>query len=292
MTPDRWLVLTVPIPSAELHIELTEGLLALGGTAVEDEGDRLTTYVPAPAAFEDFLADATRRLGAVLGRVPALEWRWQDDEDWSARWKDGLEPRQVGRRITVTQPWNPVVDADTLVITVDPGSAFGTGEHPTTRGALRLLEAAVEGGERVLDVGAGSGILSIGAVRLGAERVLAIESDGGAIASARDNLERNEVSERVELVHGVVDDAFLASLGPAASDLVVANVLSGILTPLLAGVARVLAPGGRVILGGILDTEAGGVMAAADAAGLDLLAEDREEGWWSGLFGTAGAPPR
>ncbi len=265
MTPDRWLVLTVRIPSAELSSELTEGLLALGGTAVEDEGDRLATYVPAPAALESFLDAAAAGLGKVLGTEPVLEWRLQDDEDWAARWKDGLGPRKIGRRITVTQPWNPVPAAD-AVITVDPGSAFGTGEHATTRGALRLLEAAVRGGERVLDVGAGSGILSIAAILLGAERALGVESDPGAIDSARANLARNGVEDRIELVCAVVDDDYLAAFGEGAFDLVLANLLSGVVVPLVPGLAGVLDPDGGLILGGILDAEAADVVAAAAAA--------------------------
>jgi ribosomal protein L11 methyltransferase len=189
----------------------------------------------------------------------------------------------------VTQPWNPVAGADTVVITVDPGSAFGTGEHPTTRGALRLLETAIRGGDTVLDVGAGSGILSIAAVLLGAERALAVESDPGAIDSARENLERNGVAERVELVCAEVDVDFMASRTPAF-DVIAANVLSGVLVPLLPGLARGLAPDGRLILAGILDTEAADLEAAAGEAGLGLRAKDWEGEWWAGLFGAGQAP--
>lgn len=285
MTPERWLVLTVRVPSDELRDELAEGLVALGGSAVEEDVDLLTTYVPEPADPAAFVAAAADRLTVLAGREPEILWRWQDDEDWSVRWKEGLAPRAVGPRITVTQPWNPVEDRDgAIVLVIDPSTAFGTGEHATTRGALRLLQEEVAEGHRVLDVGAGSAILAIAAARLGAARVLAVESDGDALATARENLERNGVADRVELVHARVDADYLDRVRGTGFDLVVANVLSGILVPLLPGFAGVVTPDGRVILGGILDTEAADVTERAAVAGLALEASDAEGEWWTGLF--------
>ncbi len=286
MRPDRWLVLTVRAPSEELMDELAEGLVALGGAAVEEELDLLTTYLPPPDDPDAFLAHVTETLTTIADREPEILWRWQDDEDWSVRWKEGLGPRSVGPRITVTQPWNPVEEAgDDIVIVIDPAMAFGTGEHATTRGALRLMQAELKGGERVLDVGSGSGILAIAAARLDADPVLAVESDEDAMETARENLERNGVAERIELVHALVDASYLAAVREDGFDLVVANVLSGILVPLLPALAAALRrPGGRLILGGILDTEAAGVVSAASAAGVAFVREDREGEWWTGLF--------
>lgn len=285
MSPDRWLVLTVRVPSEELGEELAEGLIALGGTAVEQEVDLLTSYFPEPDDPEAFLRDAADRLDERVGGAAEVIWRWQDDEDWSARWKEGLEPRRVGPRVVVTQPWNAVeAGPEDLVIAIEPASAFGTGEHATTRGALRLLQRAVRGGERVLDVGAGSGILSIAAVRLGADRAVAVESDAGAMATAAANLARNGVRDVVDLRNAVVDAAYLEADRGGGFDLIVANVLSGVLVPLLRPMAAALRPGGRVILGGILASEVEDVTAAAVAARLVLEAEDREEEWWTGLL--------
>ncbi|MDX1673768.1 MAG: 50S ribosomal protein L11 methyltransferase [Longimicrobiales bacterium] len=287
MSRTRWIALTVRVPSEELADELAEGLVSLGGLAVEQGVDVLTTYVPEPADPDAFLDTAADRLTAIAGEAPELLWRWQDDEDWSARWKEGLEPRRVGDRIVVTQPWNPVEpEGDDVVIVIDPSSAFGTGEHPTTRGALRLLERAVTGGERVLDVGAGSAILGIAAVRLGAGSVLAVESDPGAIGTAAANIARAGVGDRIELVNAVVDAAYLDSVRERF-DVIAANVLSGVLTPLLPGLRSALRPAGRVILGGIMTDEAGGVRQAAAAAGLEAAAEDREGEWWTALLRAA-----
>jgi ribosomal protein L11 methyltransferase len=289
VSPDRWLVLTVRVPSEELGQELAEGLVALGGAAVEQDVDLLTTYIPEPDDPETFLVGAADRIAAVVGAEPEVIWRWQNDEDWSARWKEGLAPRRVGSRLVVTQPWNEVEPAgDDLVIVIEPASAFGTGEHATTRGALRLLERCVSGGERVLDVGSGSGILSIAALRLGSGPVLAAESDSGALITAAANLERNGATEAVTLVNTVVDADYLESQGPNAFDLVVANVLSGVLVPLLPAFVAALRPGGRVVLGGIMASEVEAVVAAAADAGLVLEAQDREGEWWTGLLRRAG----
>lgn len=285
MSPTRWIVLTVRAPSEELTSELAGGLVSLGGLAVEQDVDLLTTYVPEPDDPETFLEAAADRLAAIAGAEPEVIWRWADDEDWSARWKEGLGPRRVGRRIVVTQPWNPVDGADDdVVIVIDPSSAFGTGEHATTRGALRLLESTVEGGERVLDVGAGSAILSIAAVALGAASALAVESDAGAMAAAAAGIAGAGLQDRITLVNAVVDGAYLETVREDGFDLIVANVLSGVLTPLLPAFRTALRDDGGLILGGIMDHEAGAVRQAATAAGFAVAADDREDGWWTGLM--------
>lgn len=287
MTPTRWIVLTVRVPSEELTHELTEGLFALGGTAVEEDADLLTTYIPEPPDPDGFLRRAADRLSEAAGTEPEMLWRWQADEDWSRRWKEGLEPREIGRRLIVTQPWNPVPGEDgRVVIVIDLATAFGTGEHATTRTALAFLEGAVSAGDRVLDVGTGSGILAIAAARLGAERVLAVESDPDAMDACRENLERNGVAGRVDLECAAVDDAWLAAR-EGRFDVVAANVLSGVLLPLLPALARALRPGGRLILGGILDEESAAMKAAAGPAGLRRTEESLDGEWWTGLFAPA-----
>lgn len=282
--PDRWLVLTVRVPSEELATELSEGLVALGGSSVLEDGDRLVSYLAPPADVGTFLADAGDRLRGIANGDAEISWRWEADQDWSARWRDGLAPRRVGRRLVVTQPWNDVAAAGAdavVVVVIDPATAFGTGEHATTRGVLRLMERVLEGGERVLDVGTGSGILALAAAGLGAGSVLAVESDASSLSNARENLDRSQWAARIELLHGEVDAAFLEDRGDRRFDLIVANVLSGVLVPLLPAFVHALKAGGHMILGGILEPEAPLVLAAAGTAGLALDAEDIEEGWWS-----------
>lgn len=289
MDPDRWLVLRAEAEGAEERAAVAEALIALGGAAIEEQGDALVTYVMPPRDPEAFLAEAEETLRAAAGREARLSWSWQANEDWSERWRRGLGARRVGRRLVVTPSWvRPRSRRGDIVIVIDPEMAFGTGEHATTRGALRLLEAALEPGDRVLDVGTGSGILAIAAARLGAREVLAVESDPDAVTNAADNLERNGVAERVELRCDVVDAAYLRALGPRRFDVIVANILSGVLVPLLGAFNEALDAGGRVILGGILREEAERVAAAARAAGFELVETDEEEEWWSALLRVAG----
>lgn len=276
---NRWLVITLR-PSASANPDLlAKGLIALGGGAVQESDGALISYFPPPEDEAAWLAQVREHLGHDF------EWHWQPDEDWAETWKRGLQPRRVGRHFVVTPTWiTPQVRASDRVIAIDPEMAFGTGEHATTRGALRFIEQCVTPGARVLDVGTGSAILAIGAAMLGAAHVLAVEYDEDAIINARDNIERNRVQDVVELQTALVDEQYLAARGAAAFDVIAANVLSGVLRPLLPAFYQALKPEGRLILGGILEAEADEMIAAAEAAGFTLQAEDLEEEWWGGLF--------
>lgn len=289
MVPEKWLVLELVVSSSADRAALVEELVALGGGAVEERDDRLITYVVPPADAEAFVAEADARLReAAPDGGFRLEWRWRENEDWLEAWRRGLKPRRIGR-LVVTPSWeSPDLGEGDLAVVIDPEMAFGTGEHASTRGVLRLLQQAFRAGDRVLDVGAGSAILSIAAARLGAPEVLAVEADEDAIENARDNIERNGVADVVEFVHALVDDDFLAGQGDGRFDLILANILSGVLVPLLPAFRRALASSGRLILAGILDEESERIAEAAERAGFTLLAEDREEEWWSALFEVAG----
>jgi ribosomal protein L11 methyltransferase len=207
------------------------------------------------------------------------------DEDWLALWRAGLAPRAIGERIIVAPTWSEVDGGpDRIVVRIDPQMAFGTGEHASTRGVLRLLQRAVSEGDRLLDVGTGSAILAIAAALLGASHVVAVESDPEAMENAADNIERNDVTDRVTLLCAPVDGPFLDAYGGGAFDGILANVLSGVLLPLLPAFHRSLAGGGWAILSGILVDEAEAVRAAAADAGFVVETEDVEEQWWSALL--------
>lgn len=285
METDRWLRLSVPLAGRDPGEEraLAAALLALGGAAVLEEDDRLRTHVPEPPVPPAFLREARRRLDrAVAGAGRELSWAWEEDRDWVGRWRRGLEPRRVGRRLVVVPVGTePEPGDDDLVLRLDPGMAFGTAEHGTTRGVLRLMETAVSAGDRVLDVGTGSGILSLAAVRLGAERVVAVDVDPDALEVARRNLERNGAAEAVELLRARVTPELLALLEPLRFDVTVANILGRVLRPLLTSLRRLAAPGGELILGGVLEEEAEGMRASAGEAGWRVVGEDRDDGWWT-----------
>lgn len=277
--PTRWLVISVRASSDAQIDALTEGLLALGGSAVQQQESSLISYVRPPENVDAWLEHARSTLECDV------EWNWQDDQDWSETWKQGLKPRRVGRHFVVAPTWTtPAQRAGDRVISIDPEMAFGTGEHATTRGALRFIEQCVEPGHRILDVGTGSAILAIGAALCGAEHVLAVEYDEDAILNARDNIVRNGVDRIITLETAMVDDAYLRARGNGAFDLIAANVLSSVLQPLLASFHRAIRESGHLILGGILESEADDMIDAARAAGFTLLAEDLEEEWWGALF--------
>lgn len=283
MIPDRWFVLSVRSPSEQLNNELAEGLIALGGASVEEDLDLLTSYYLPPDDPAAFARAAQEHLERLVDRRLEVVWRWEAHTDWAEAWRRGLKPRRVGR-IVVTPSWaEPEPGPDELVIVVDPEMAFGTGEHATTRGALRLLQEALRPGDRVLDIGTGSGILAIAAAELGSGPVLAVEADGDAIENARDNLRRNGVDTRVTLEHAFVDREFLERRGPGAYDLILGNILSGVLRPLLPAFHDALAAGGRLVIGGILEEEADDMIEAAEAAGFELRTEDLEDEWWGAL---------
>lgn len=295
MSTSRWLSLEVELdaPGAPRHL-LARELVELGaGGVLEGEG-ALRAHLPEPEDPEAVLLEVRRRLEeAAPGAVASVSWSWEPDRDWGEAWREGLEPRRVGRRIVVAPSWtDPAPRPEDLVLSLDPGMAFGTGEHGSTRGVLRLLEDAVAAGDRVLDLGTGSGILAVAAVRLGAERVLAVDVDADALEVARENVKRNVAADRVELLRVRADARRLALLEPMRFDVLAANILARVLVPLLEPLSRLAAPGGRLLLGGILEREAPEVRSAAADAGWRPSAEVVDEGWWSARFERDGSEDR
>jgi len=208
------------------------------------------------------------RVGAASRAVPELDWR--------LRWRDGLGPRRLGR-LTVTPSWARDTAPDGPTVVIDPETAFGTGEHGSTRGALLLLDRVIHPGDRVLDLGSGSGILAIAAARLGATRATGIDLDPEAEPIARANAERNGVAERVRFLTG--DAATLAPLlGPV--ELLLSNILRSLNQELLPAVRACLAPGGGAIFAGMEHTERGLFLAALGSAGFRVVDEAVDDGWW------------
>jgi ribosomal protein L11 methyltransferase len=265
-----WTSLRVSAPGQ--LAEASAALFAAGAQGVHEDGPALVTHFPPEA---DVAAIIRQLHVAVPGAV--CETAATDAIDWSVHWRDKLHAHTLGR-LTIAPTWlaEGLDPASTIVI--DPGMAFGTGDHPTTRGATRLLQDVVQPGLVVADLGAGSAVLSIAAAKLGASRVFAIEYDGEAIANAEENVRRNGVDGVVHVFEG--DASILLPL-VAPVDTVVANIISSVLVELLPAIHGALRPGGRAVLAGILLEEREAMLEALGADGWHLEREDVEDVWWS-----------
>lgn len=268
-----WLSLTVDVDAAHADA-LSDALLESGARSVAVDrvgGDlghveALLALDADPAAI---LAQATRLAG--LATIPAFSTSRVEDEDWVRKTQAQFVPIQVDARLWIVPSWHeiPQVAAGAAIVRLDPGLAFGTGTHPSTRLVLQFLARRVRGGERVLDYGCGSGILAIAACKLGAGQVDAVDLDPEAVHATAQNAKLNAVD-----LHAGLPDA----LAPAVYDLVVSNILAQplmLLAPLLA--ARTAA-GGRLALSGILETQADEV-ARAYAPFFDAGTTLVHEGW-------------
>lgn len=222
------------------------------------------------------LSDSLRGLGAAV-KVRVIE-----DQDWSEVWKKHFRPRRIGRRLLIVPSWETVERAEgDLAIVLDPGQAFGTGEHPTTQLCLELLEDVPSGEppRSALDLGCGSGVLAIGAAKLGFDPVTAADIEEAAVAIARSNAERNEV--RLEAYAG---DGFGTWAAGRTWDVVLSNIISATLIRLAPEAFAYVSPGGHWIVSGILEPNWTDVRAASEAAGFSLVRTQNLDGWVGAVF--------
>ncbi len=210
------------------------------------------------------------------------------EDDWANAWKQYFKPVAVTERLVIKPTWEEYEPKEgELIIELDPGMAFGTGTHPTTTLCLKALESAIDGGERLIDVGTGSGVLAIGAMKLGAAKVLALDLDPVAVKCAQENVGMNgyesEIEVRLSDLLGVVNGSEGAQRGADGVrppvDLVVANILAEIILLFIADVMDVLKPGGLYIASGIFKNKEAAVEAGLLAAGFEIVDVLRQEDW-------------
>jgi ribosomal protein L11 methyltransferase len=273
----------------------------------EDEGTPIgpitvRAYLPGDDRLEETrqkLEESLFYLG-MIQPLPAPIFLPLPDQNWMEAWKERYKPIPIGRKLIIVPAWLESPDVSRLSIKIDPGMAFGTGTHPTTQLCLELIEQALDDGQQtmdhkpssivhgpssVIDVGCGSGILSIGALILGADFALGVDIDEASVKASRENADTNAIShERFAIGLGSVTEILEGRFAIRHAPLVLANILAPVIIRLFGiGLADLVAPGGFLILSGILAEQAGSVQSAGEKHGLKLV-ETRQQGDWVAIL--------
>ncbi len=300
MAEARWLQVSLTV-DGELAEAVSEVLnrYTSGGVVVEsnvkylnaeDEGTpygpvKVYGYLIIDANVEDNrrrLEEALWHLNAIR-ELPQPEYSEIADENWMEAWKSHYHPIPIGKKLLVLPAWIEQEDLSRVAVKIDPSMAFGTGTHPSTQLCLELLEDYTAAGKPVIDIGCGSGILSIAALKLGAGKAISVDIDAAAIKATLENSRANGVEEKVETGLGSVEELRSGNFSARRAPLVLANILAPILIRLFeGGMAHLVAPGGVIILAGILAEQGASVMAAGEASGLTFV-EERRSGDWVAL---------
>lgn len=250
---------------------------------MEDDEEGRRKLAALQGAIEDLKADAAAgAYGEDVDLGPlTVDVYVEDDSEWKDNWKEFFKPKKVGKRIVVKPTWYDYEKEEgDLVIEIDPGMAFGTGTHETTSLCLRLMEDYMADGDKVLDVGCGSGILAIAGALLGSPEVLGVEIDPVAVEIAQENLELNGVADVARAQYGDLTKGI-----DFKAEIVVANLMADLVMMLSGDVAKHILPGGKYISSGILVEKRDQVAAVIRDCGFDIV-EIREDGMWCAIVAT------
>ncbi len=244
---------------------------------------RVAAYLPQDDELESkkrSLEEALWYMGRIVP-LPAPEFISIEDQDWMTVWKQNYQPLRVGKSWLILPAWLELPEGETRrVVRIDPAMAFGTGTHPSTQLCLLAIEDTIRPGQPVIDLGCGSGILSIAALKAGASQALAVDIDEQAVIATHANARINAIDEKVEAVQGSLADILTGKYSLQQAPLVLANILAPVLIRLFdEGLADLIAPGGKLVLAGILENQAEDVLAAARAHSLNLIAKYQQEDW-------------
>jgi ribosomal protein L11 methyltransferase len=250
---------------------------------------RIRTFIPRET-FDASSLDAIRNGLWHLGQLREtgeLTVETRSEEDWANAWKAHYKPVRVGIRVVVRPPWQEYEPTeDDVVVLLDPGMAFGTGTHPTTQAALRLLETLEVAGHSVFDVGTGSGIIAIAAAKLGARKVDGVDIDAVSVRQAQTNIDLNDVRQTVTI--------WQSAMGPAEHphgvyDIVVANIIARVLIDISEQIVSAVSPAGTLILSGIIDSKEAAVIERYQSFGFEMVERHQIEDWIGHVWRRAGA---
>lgn len=245
---------------------------------------RVKAYLPVDTALSDKVAEIKRRVGILPGigldaGPGTVSIKTVTEKNWAHAWKAYYHPQRVGRHLVIKPSWETYEgQAGDVVVELDPGMAFGTGDHPTTRLCLEQLEKRVTPADTVFDVGTGSGILAVAAAKLGAAAVWGCDPDPVAVQVAIDNVKRNGVEEKVKVVPGTIECL------QGSADIIVANIITDTIVAITPAAVERLAGGGYFVASGIIAARQDEVKAAFQQAHLQLV-EVAEEAEWVCLVG-------
>jgi ribosomal protein L11 methyltransferase len=258
----------------------------------DEDGDNLEIALDKPFTIHTYVSEADFRpeiieemrqalyfLGQLRGvsdvRVSTLA-----EQDWANAWKEHFQVHRIGERVVIRPPWREYEpQGEDIVVVMDPGMAFGTGLHPSTKLSMLGTEEVVKPGDTVLDVGTGSGILAIAAVKLGAAKADTVDVENVAVAATRENAERNDVADRIAVE--------LGSVGPGQPfwgqqyDVVLANIIARVLIELAEAIVAHTRPGGHMVLAGIIESREQDVIDAFTAAGAEIINRRFQDDWVS-----------
>jgi len=241
---------------------------------------RVSGYIPTDENLKQTRTQIEKGLEALalIQPMPEASYLPIADSNWMESWKDHFQPIELGRNLLVVPAWIDIDPGDRLPIQIDPGMAFGTGVHPTTQLSLQLLEDHVKDGNSLIDVGSGSGILSVAAAKLGASQILGVDIDPVAVENAQQHSALNGVS--VEFGLGSLSELQQGKFSLKQADIVVANILAPVLVRLLnKGLGDLLALKGILLLSGILEEQLEGLLSTLQASSLQII-DEREMGDW------------
>ena len=268
------------------------GGIVIESTAIEanaeDEGRavgalRVLGYIPHDEQLEERRAQIEQALRylALIQPLPAPQYQPVQEQNWMEAWKQHYKPFTIGERLHIVPAWladDATAEGGRVQVRIEPGMAFGTGVHPTTQLCLQLVEQCVQPGNTIIDIGCGSAILAIAAKKLGAGQALGVDIDPQSMDNARENAALNYVE--IEIGLGSVAEVLEGEYSLQQADVVLANILAPVLVRLLAaGLGRVVAPGGTLVLSGILNEQEPELRRALAAAGFGILTEQRSGDW-------------